>query len=377
MTSSREGVTPNAQAGAKELPDTADQNILPAQDPNTVLLAGLFLIAALSGAYVAAEVVLPLIFAIVLKLLLQPGMRFLERYYIPRHLAAFFLILAVLGAILGIGAAVSGPSKAWFEHLSEGLPLLRERLLFLSHPFELLDTLRNKMDGMGHSGQLSVSLAKSLSESLQETLLRTTRHFASGLFEMILILFFLLVFGDMFLRRLVEILPRFKDKRQVVDLSQQIESNISAYLLTITIMNAAVGLATAIVMWACGVGDPILWGLIAFLLNFLPIMGPFFGVGVFLVAGLLTIPQLWLALLPAGLYLLIHIMEGELITPMLLARRFTLNPVLVIVSLIFWFWMWGVLGAILSVPLLAMTKIICDGIKPLNAVGHFLEGDSP
>jgi predicted PurR-regulated permease PerM len=189
-------------------------------------------------------------------------------------------------------------------------------------------------------------------------------------------LFFLLVSGETFLRRLVEIMPRFKDKRQVVDISQQVESNISAYLITITVMNFAVGFATALVMWVCGVGDPILWGVAAFLLNYVPILGPLVGVILFLFAGLLAIPVLWRSLLPAGLYFLIHLIEGETITPMLLARRFTLNPVLVIVSLIFWFWMWGVPGAIISVPMLAITKIICDGIKPLNAVGHFLEGDN-
>jgi len=161
----------------------------------------------------------------------------------------------------------------------------------------------------------------------------------------------------------------------VVDISQQIESNISAYLVTVTIMNAAVGIATALVMWACGVGDPVLWGVVAFLLNYVPIMGPLVGVVLFLFAGLLAISSLWQALLPAGLYFLIHVAEGEAITPMLLARRFTLNPVLVIISLIFWFWMWGVPGAILSVPMLAIAKIVCDGIKPLNAIGHFLEGD--
>ena len=189
-----------------------------------------------------------------------------------------------------------------------------------------------------------------------------------------LFLYFLLVSGDIFLRRLVEILPRFSSKRQAVDISQQIESDISAYLVTITIMNAAVGIATGIVMWLTGIGDPILWGTVAFLLNYAPILGPTLGVVIFLLAGLLTIGTLWQALLPAGLYLGIHLVEGETVTPMLLARRFTLNPVLVILSLVFWFWMWGIPGAILSVPMLAITKIICDRVRPLAALGHFLEG---
>jgi predicted PurR-regulated permease PerM len=189
-----------------------------------------------------------------------------------------------------------------------------------------------------------------------------------------LILFFLLISGDTFLRKLVEIVPTFGDKRRVVALSQQIEENISAYLLTITLMNAAVGVATALAMWASGLGDPFLWGSVAFLLNYVPIIGPFVGVALFLFVGILTFDVLWQALIPAGAYLLIHLIEGETVTPMLLARRFTLNPVIVVISLIFWFWMWGVPGAILAVPMLAIAKIICDDVKPLNAIGHFLEG---
>ena len=143
--------------------------------------------------------------------------------------------------------------------------------------------------------------------------------------------------------------------------------------LTITIINAAVGIAMALAMWLTGVGDPILWGTVAFLLNYVPILGTALGVLIFLLAGLLTIDSLWQALLPAALYLGFHLIEGETVTPMLLARRFTLNPVLVIISLVFWFWMWGIPGAILSVPMLAIAKIICDGVRPLAALGHFLE----
>ncbi len=180
--------------------------------------------------------------------------------------------------------------------------------------------------------------------------------------------------GDIFLHRLVEILPRFSSKRQVVEISQQIENDISAYLVTITITNAAVGIAMALAMWLTGVGDPILWGTVAFLLNYVPILGTALGALIFLLAGLLTIDSLWQALLPAALYLGFHLIEGETVTPMLLARRFTLNPVLVIISLVFWFWMWGIPGAVLSMPMLAITKIIRDRLQPLAALGHFLEG---
>ena len=125
----------------------------------------------------------------------------------------------------------------------------------------------------------------------------------------------------------------FRDKRQAVDISQQVEHDISAYLVTITAMNAVVGGATAAAMYLCGLGDPLLWGAIAFLLNYIPILGPLFGTVIFLLAGMLTFDSLGWALLPPALYFGIHLVEGEALTPMLLARRFTLNPVLVILSL--------------------------------------------
>jgi predicted PurR-regulated permease PerM len=121
-------------------------------------------------------------------------------------------------------------------------------------------------------------------------------------------------------------------------------------------------------------GRPILWGTVAFLLNYVPILGTALGVLIFLFAGLLTHDILWQALLPAGLYFGFHLIEGETVTPLLLAKRFTLNHVLVIISLVFWFWMWGIPGVILSMPMLAITKIICDRLQPLAAFGHFLEG---
>jgi predicted PurR-regulated permease PerM len=140
-------------------------------------------------------------------------------------------------------------------------------------------------------------------------------------------------------------------------------------------MNLLVGLAVGIEVWLCGMPDPVLWAAVAFALNFVPILGPFAGIGLFMLAGFMQFDQLGLAFLPAGLYLATHIIEGELVTPAILARRFTLNPVAVIMSIIFWYWMWGVPGAILAVPMLAICKIMCDRIKPLMAFGHFLEGE--
>jgi predicted PurR-regulated permease PerM len=351
-----------------------DQELPIPSDINTVFLGGLFVLALLASFYVAAEIVLPIVLAFVLSLALTPGMRLLERVRVPRGVAAVFLILLLFAALAGLGTILSAPASNWAQKLPEGIPKLQERLSFLSRPIAALQKLVDQAQGLTLGTESKAVPVAVQGSGLLEHLLSSTRSFASGLLETVLVLFFLLVSGDTFLRRLVEILPRFKDKRQAVDISKQIESDVSAYLFTITMMNLAVGVATGAVMALCGVEDPILWGMVAFLLNYIPILGPMAGVVTFLLVGLLSIDSLWVAFLPASLYLLIHLVEGETVTPMLLARRFTINPVLVILSLVFWYWMWGVPGAILSTPMLAITKIISDRIRPLMALGHFMEG---
>jgi len=355
--------------------DAVDDDDLPIpSDIKAVFLGGLLLLAMLGACYVASDIILPIVLAFVLSLVLQPAMRALERVRLPRGIAAMFLILVLFGTLGGLGAVLSGPAVSWAQKLPAGIPKLQEHLSFLSQPIAAVQKFADQAQGLTQASEAKPVSVAVQGAGLSDRLLSDTRAFASGLLETVLVLFFLLVSGDTFLRRLVEILPRFKNKRQAVDISQQIESDVAAYLFTITIMNLAVGIAIGTVMAFCGVGDPVLWGAVAFLLNYIPILGPMIGVVVFLLAGLLSIDSLWGAFLPAGLYLLIHLVEGETVTPMLLARRFTINPVLVILSLVFWYWMWGVPGAILSTPMLAITKIICDRIRPLMAFGHFMEG---
>jgi predicted PurR-regulated permease PerM len=342
-------------------------------DPRTVFLGGLFILAAFAALHAASAIILPIVLAFVLALLLQPAVHFLERLHVPRAVGALLTILLVIGGLVGLGTALAGPAVTWAAKLPEGLPRLAEHLRFLRTPFDVLQQILHQAEQVA-AGPAQSGATVAMQSGFSATLLGDMRALVDGLFTTALVLFFLLVSGDTFLRRFVEVLPRFQDKRQAVDISQQIEHDVSAYLVTITAMNAAVGVATATAMHVSGLGDPVLWGAVAFLLNYVPILGPLAGVTIFFLAGLLSFDSLWRALLPVALYLAIHLIEGEIVTPMLLARRFTLNPVVVILSLIFWFWMWGVPGAILSVPMLAIIKIICDRIRPLMALGHFLEG---
>jgi predicted PurR-regulated permease PerM len=341
----------------------------------TFFLGGLFALGAFAAIYVASSIILPVILAFVLKLLLQPAVRILERLHIPRAVGALVPILLVIGVLIGLVAALSGPATTWAEKLPQGIPRLEAHLVVLKGPIEALQNVIQQAEHVADTpGEKDSTVAVRRDLGLTGALFSGTRAVLDGLLTTVLVLYFLMVSGDTFLRRMVEVLPRFRDKRQAVDISQQVEHDISAYLVTITAMNAVVGGATAVAMYLCGLGDPLLWGATAFLLNYIPILGPLFGTVIFLLAGMLTFDSLGWALLPPALYFGIHLVEGEALTPMLLARRFTLNPVLVILSLVFWFWMWGVPGAILAVPMLAILKIVCDRLRPLKALGHFLEG---
>lgn len=191
---------------------------------------------------------------------------------------------------------------------------------------------------------------------------------------MIVVLYFLFLSGDLFLRRWVAILPTLNDKKQLVAISHEIERSISSYLITVTLINAGVGVATGTATYLCGLADLLLWGVIAFLLNYVPILGPMTNLCNLVVAKLMSFDSMCPTLLPALAYLTIHIIEGQGFTLMIVAHRFTLNPVLTVPSLIFWFWIWGVAGGLLAVPLLAIFKMVCDRVAPLAGLGHFLGG---
>jgi len=343
-------------------------------NPNTLLLGGIFTLLLLVTLHEASSIVVPIALAFVLKLVLHPVLRRLSKWHVPRTLSAIIIIATLATGLVGLATLLSGPASSWAEKIPDSVPQLKERFSFIKRPVEKTQQILVQADDLTKGMGPKVQAVAVQGTRLSDKLFTGTQAFAGGLFTTMLVLFFLLAAGDTFLRRLVEILPRFRDKRQAVDISQQVEEDISTYLLTITAMNAAVGIATSIIMQLYGVSDPLLWGFIAFMLNYIPIVGPMLATALFAMVGMLVIDNMWAALSPAALYFAVHIIEGSVITPLLLARRFTLNPVLIILSLVFWSWMWGVAGAILAMPMLAITKIICDRIERLQAVGHFLEG---
>lgn len=383
VTSEQDRVAPspaNAHADAREKRDAERAVAEGTAVPEGVRSVGILILTLLAVGYTlyyGREFILPLVLAVLLKLLLGPAMRFLhERARVPEALAAVGIILVVFGAIAAVGFAISVPASGWIGRAPESLPVLKEKLAVLREPLDFIQKGLGEVEKMAApaaaQGAGEAAAPAASTHGLGTYLASGTAAILTRFFTTMVLLFFLLASGDRLLRGFVEVLPRFSDKRQAVEIAAEIETNITGYLLTITVMNAIVGVVTGLAMWLCGLGTPLLWGAVAFLLNYIPILGPMAGVVIFFIAGVLTLGWPWAALLPAGLYLLIHIAEGETITPMLLAKRFTLNPVLVIVSLFFWHAVWGIPGALLAVPLLAMLKIVADRVEPLKPVGHII-----
>jgi predicted PurR-regulated permease PerM len=210
--------------------------------------------------------------------------------------------------------------------------------------------------------------------ALMASVLTFTRSFAAGSIETVVLLFFMLAAGDLFMQKLVRVLPTLHDKKKAVEIAHELQQSLSTFLFTITAINVVLGLLVGFSAYWLGLPNPVLWGVLAGALNFIPYFGPITGVGVLLIAGFLTFESPMRALAPAAIYLTLHAVESNLITPMILGRRLTLNPLVIFISLMFWTWMWGIPGALLSIPMLMMLKIFCDHFKPMAPIGEFLSG---
>jgi predicted PurR-regulated permease PerM len=357
------------------MPDKRDSNPPPWPLAGTAVLTGIFVLLALYTLYFARPFLLPLVLATILNFLLSPVVRGLARIHVPRPLGAAFVILALLALVaLGI-ERLAGPASEWIRKAPEGIELIERRVRGLQRPMEQVRAAAEKVEeeverlsGDGGGAQE----VKVQGGTLTGALLSRTQAFVGSAVIVMILLYFLLASGDFFLRKLIRVLPRLEDKRRAVEIARQTELHISTYLSTVTLINAGLGFAVAFAMWAVGMPNPALWGVLAGLMNYVPYLGSLATLAVIAIVSILTFDDLGRALVAPALYFVINFMEGYFVTPTIVGRRLTLNPVVVFVGIVFWGWLWGVPGALLAVPLMAMFKILCDHIGPMSPIGEFL-----
>lgn len=341
----------------------------------TVLIV-LGIVAAL---YFARPVLLPIFIACVAGMTLKPLIRWSSICHIPPAFsAAIVLLLLVAGVIFGVGQ-FSRPAMAWVNDAPQHMTELRQRIQKLLPPGARFSAAAAAVNNLGATeaekkeDQKNAPTVQVKDNHGSVSLINWTELFLMGLIETLVLLYLLLASGDLFLQKLVHVMPTLGDKKRAVEISHEIQQNISNYLLSVTLINVGLGVVVSGGLYFMGVPNALMWGIFVAVLNFVPYFGPVAGIALLAAVGLLTFEtSLWRALLPPAWYLLLHLLETNLVTPVLLGRRFTLNPVVIFVSLIFWTWLWGMPGALLSLPILVSIKVISDHVPALSSVSEVL-----
>jgi len=341
-------------------------------------LTVLSVLAVLYTLYFARDFLVPIVFAFLLNFLLSPVVRWFARFKIPPPLGAAVVIFGIL-AILGSGAfGLSSSVRDWAASAPATLKAADAKLVKIIRPFQRASNTAQQVAAAAAAATGGAATPKKPAEvvvqgpSLASRVFGTTQRSVASVLEVLILLYFLLAAGDLFLQKLIKVLPNLEDKRKAVQIARAAESSISTYLLTTALVNIAEGAVVAGVMYLWGMPNPALWGALVVLLEFIPYLGALAMVVILGVAALTTFDSIPHALLVPASFLLINLIQGNVVSPLLLGHRLSLNPVALFIGLAFWFWIWGVAGAFIAVPLMATFKILCDHIESLASVGEFL-----
>lgn len=336
--------------------------------------AGVTIIAVLAllySLYFARDFLLPIVIAVLLSLLFSPVVRALTRVGIAAPIGAAVVILSLLG-LVGLGAyELSGPVQRWVANAPQTVATAESRLRRVLTPFERFRRTAEQVED-ATSGAAQAREVVVRGPTIMERVFGTTQRFVAGAIQVVILLYFLLAAGDLFLQKLIKVLPQFEDKRTAVQIARKTESSISTYLLTATGMNVGEGIVVALALWMLGMPNPALWGALVVVLEFIPYLGAWLMTAILGAAGLASFDSLGHALLVPTTYVVINLLQANVLAPVLFSRRLTLNPVAVFVGLAFWWWIWGIPGAFVAVPLMATFKIFCDHIEVLAPIGEFL-----
>jgi predicted PurR-regulated permease PerM len=331
-------------------------------------------LAVLYTLYFARSFLLPIAFAVLLDFLLSPAVRFFARLHLPTPLGATVVVLGLVGiGALGV-YELAGPVQSWTEKAPEAIASAQHAMRQILRPIERVTHTAEQVENAAGA----VSTAPKPPEvvvrgsTMASRIFGSTQRFLAKALEVAILLFFLLAGGDLFLQKVIKLLPHLHDKMKAVRIARQIELSISTFLLTALAINVAEGVVVAIAMKLLGMPNPVLWGVMVTVFEFIPYVGAFAVAVILGIAGLATFSSLGHALLVPGSFLFANLIQANLVSPSLVGQRLALNPVAMLIGLAFWFWIWGIPGAFIAVPLIATFKICCDHIDVLAPVGEFL-----
>jgi predicted PurR-regulated permease PerM len=320
---------------------------------------GMFVILAIVALSLARPLLLPVASAFVVSMMLGPLSARAERYKLPSLVSAIILWLLVVGVFYGVIVLLASPVVDWIGKAPDIGRNIQEKLHVLDRPLAALQELRDALLPSEKKGSLGVDIAS----FVQPALLVVTPAIGQ-MFIFFGTLFFMLLGRSQLRRVLVVFFDAREDRLRMLRIMNDIEHNLTGYLSVVAIINIAVGVCGGFAAWVAGLPDPVAWAVLGFILNFIPYIGALImEAGLFMV-GLVTFPTLSHALLAPLVFLALATLEGHFITPSIIGHRLTLNPLTVFLSLVFWTWLWGPVGAFLAVPLLIMALVVVDHLFP-------------
>lgn len=364
-------------------PESVSTTMIAAPTPSprkaSVAVRGLFALACIYGLYFAREVLMPIAIGILLAFLFSPAVDYLAKKRIPKPLSAALIVMSLLGVFIGGIYLVANPAKRWIAEMPQTVEQVQGKIRQTLRGLE--DARKQVEDMIQAETPKRAAPAPSSGQRVTITLLdvaSTTWTALSqigwGILIVLSLVYMLLISEDIFKTRLIKILPRLSERKQALYIVEGVKREVASYLLTITAINFGVGLVIGVALYFSGLPNAILWGVLAGALNYLPYIGPMVGLVGIGVVGVLSFAQPTEALLPMALYLGVHAIESQVVTPALVGRRLTLNPAVILLAIILWGWLWGIVGAIIAVPILAIIKVFCDNVPSWNNLGELLSG---
>ena len=340
-------------------------------DVSSIALTGLFILATFYTIYFMRSILLPIVLALLLSYLLRPIVRGLDRLKIPLSVSAALLLIGFFG-LIGYGISVlATPTAEWLQKAPAGFAELQRKLLPVKKSVAQVTQATGEIEKLA-SANAEIRAVEVKRHPITETLFMRTPEFIASAVLSLILLYFLLVYDQAFIAKLVKLLPTLSDKKTAVGIAHDIEAQISRYLFTVTAINVCLGVAVGTAVGLLGLRNPVMWGVMVALLNFVPYLGALTGIICMTIGAALSFDSLGYAFVFPAVYLFFGVLEGSFITPWIMGRSLTLNPVIILLSLTFWGWMWGIVGIILAVPILAAFKILCAHIKPMEPLAEFL-----